>query len=63
MVLAQQAMQRKQSQPEQSNAKEGGPRGDLASYDRVCQARYRIRASQATLQTARVGLCFRNEEG
>jgi hypothetical protein len=40
-------VQRKQSQPEQSNAKEGGPRGDLASCDRVCQVSYRSRAWSA----------------
>src|SRR5579864_5925808 len=49
-------MQPIQGQPEQGKAEEGGPRGDLACCVGGCQAGYRIRASQATLQTARVGL-------
>src|SRR4029077_13037183 len=55
VILTQQVMQPKQGQPEQGNAQKGGPRGDLVSCARVCQARYRSRASHATLQTARVG--------
>ena len=43
-ILAEQVVQPKHGKPEQGNAKEGGPRGDFASYDRGCQARYRSRA-------------------
>jgi len=61
-VLTEQMMQPEQRQPEQDQTKEGGPRGDLVSCDRVCQGKYRSRASQATLQTARVGLCISANE-
>ena len=54
VILTEQVMQPEQGQPEQADAQEGGPRGDFVSCARVRQARYRNRASQTALQTARV---------